>query len=137
MSDTYLTFIRNNIVVLVQTFIILCTITIFTIFRTPTVELSKRDESKLHELDEKMKSLISEQIQLDENLRIFNSEISLIQDSILKLKQQREIIQNYYDEKDIFISRFDDKQLDSFFTNRYGYSQSNVLSGVSDEDNSK
>lgn len=137
MSDTYLTFIRNNIVVLVQTFIILCTITIFTIFRTPTVELSTRDESKLHELDEKMKSLISEQIQLDENLRIFNSEISLIQDSILKLKQQREIIQNYYDEKDIFISRFDDKQLDSFFTNRYGYSQSNVLSGVSDEDNSK
>lgn len=137
LNKNIMSFLTENSKFLAQLLVGLLVLYIFLYFITPKVELSKEDGKKLQELDYKIQQVYSEQKKIDENISRFTYEIETIQDSILRLKKQRDIIQNFYDEKEIIISKFDDKQLDSFFTNRYGYSQNDVFSGTGGKTDSK
>lgn len=106
-------------------------------FFTPEVELSKEDVKSIESLDTKIESLVNEQSDVEDNVEKFSQEILVIQDSILRLKKQRTLIQNIYDEKDNIIRNFDDTSLDSFFTERYGYSQDDVIPTSSGKTNRK
>lgn len=109
----------------------------FFYFFTPEVELSSEDVKSIEKLDTKIESLVNEQSDVEENVEKFSQEILVIQDSILRLKKQRTLIQNIYDEKDNIIRGFNDSSLDSFFTERYGYSQDDVISNTGGETNRK
>lgn len=109
----------------------------FFYFMTPKINLSDVDSQKLKDLDKKMGILIAEQEDVDKNITKFNEELFVLEDSILQLKKQRGIIQNIYEEKDRIINNFDDIQLDSFFTERYGYSQSDGISFTDSKTNRK
>lgn len=137
MIDTILKLIKDNSKFLGQLVFSLFILYWFFYFMTPKIELSESDSEKLKDLDSKIESLVEEQRKVDKNISMYNGELDIIQDSILKLKKQRDIIQNFYDEKNDVIVKFDDLQLDSFFTERYGYSQTNIISNTSGKADSK
>lgn len=137
MTDVISKILKDNFKFLLQLTITLFALWIFIQFMNPDVKLSDEDSNNIKKIDSRIDSLINEQNDIDENISKFNNQIFTIQDSILKLKEQRTIIQNVYDEKDIIISNFTDIELDSFFSERYGYSQNDVISIAGGKTNRK
>lgn len=93
----------------------------FFYFTTPSTEMSVNDQARIDSLINKVERIREEQIKIDNEILGHEKDVSIIADSILKLKNSKKTIQNIYNEEINRISSYSDKQVDSFFSARYGY----------------
>lgn len=120
--------INNNLNFTIKTLIVLFVIYWFFYFTTPKTTMSDEDKNKVDSLLTRIELLMEKQKKLDENISKFEGNIKIINDSITKIKKEKLIIREIYYEEINRIRNFDDKQLDSFFTTRYGYYPNQMLS---------
>lgn len=62
------------------------------------------------------------QKRIDSTITNFNSQIKTVQSEINEIQGQKTVIKEIYYEKINSVNKYSDKQLDSFFTERYGFS---------------
>jgi hypothetical protein len=74
----------------------------------------------LNTLDNYIKEKEQEQNNLDNSIQLVNEHIEKIDSAISKIKVQKVIIREYYHEKINNVDGYDDSDIDSFITNRYG-----------------
>jgi exonuclease VII small subunit len=90
-------------------------------FLTPKVEMSVESKQKIDSLTTFVKEIEEEQAALDDKIEVFGEEVNKIETNITKIKSQKETVREIYYEKINSVNTYNDAQLDSFFTNRYGY----------------
>ena len=86
---------------------------------TPSDDLAKQTYNKIDSLNHNIDSVENLNKILDSQLINYNSQISEIDKSIDRIKNQKETIKEIYHEKITNVDHYDNSQLDSFFTNRY------------------
>jgi uncharacterized coiled-coil DUF342 family protein len=79
-------------------------------------------KKKIDSLNVHVKEIENEQKTLDTKIEVFGQEITKVENNITKIKSQKETIREIYHEKITSVNSYTDVQLDSFFANRYGYS---------------
>ena len=89
-------------------------------FLTPRIEMSEVDKYKIQQIDEFVKKTYENQLKLDSSIKEFNEEIELVEKNIERIKGEKTVIREIYHEEINRVNEYSDKQLDSFFTNRYG-----------------
>jgi vacuolar-type H+-ATPase subunit I/STV1 len=90
-------------------------------FLTPKVEMGAESKRQIDSLNTYIKDVEKEQKVLDEKIGGYNHEVNLVESRIEKIKTQKETIKEIYHEKISSVNTYTDSQLDSFFTNRYGF----------------
>jgi peptidoglycan hydrolase CwlO-like protein len=84
---------------------------------------SKTDEvykEKISNIEKGIQGIEKSQKQINNQINEFNSEMEKIQNRITELDGEKTVIKEIYYEKINNVSKYSDKQLDSFFTDRYG-----------------
>jgi peptidoglycan hydrolase CwlO-like protein len=84
---------------------------------------NKKDEAykeKLSNIEKGIQDIEKSQKQINNQIGVFNSEMEKIQNRITELDGEKTVIKEIYYEKINNVSKYSDKQLDSFFTDRYG-----------------
>jgi peptidoglycan hydrolase CwlO-like protein len=84
---------------------------------------SKTDEvykEKISNIEKGIQGIEKSQKQINNQINVFNSEMEKIQNRINELDGEKTVIKEIYYEKINNVSKYNDKQLDSFFTDRYG-----------------
>ncbi len=94
----------------------------FFYFLTPKTTMSDEDKKKMDFLIQKIEELNKKQKLIDSSVFLFDQNLKNISDSISEVKNNKIIIREIYHEKINRIRQFNDVQLDSFFTARYGNS---------------
>jgi len=128
ISDTEIGYIRSKIFILNNyKTIIKVGVTLFLLYwvifvLTPSVKMSADAKAKIDSINSHIDSLQSEQKKLEEGINIFNKEVLNIDKKISNIKQEKTIIKEIYHEKINSIDDYSSDELDSFFTERYGYS---------------
>ena len=89
-------------------------------FLTPKIEMSEVDRYKIQQIDEFVKKTYENQLKLDSSIKEFNEEIEVVEMNIKRIKGEKTVIREIYHEEINRVNDYSDKQLDSFFTNRYG-----------------
>lgn len=92
----------------------------FYIFK-PDTSMSSEDKQRIDSLILKVNILQEEQKKLDTNILRFEENVELISDRIHKIKKDKSIIREVYHDQILRVSTYNDAQIDSFFTTRYGY----------------
>lgn len=113
--------LKTNLDFIIKVIIILSLVYGFFYLTKPTTSLSYEDRKKLDSLNVRMFQLSEQQKKLDSSISLFEGEVEMILDSISKIKQEKIIIRKTYYEEINRVSNFTDGQVDSFFTNRYGF----------------
>lgn len=90
-------------------------------FLTPKIRMSEIEKSQMDSLNVLIKSIHNSQAKLDSSISEYGKEIDLVEDRIQKIKSEKTIIKEIYHEEIDRVSSYNDRQLDSFFTKRYGY----------------
>lgn len=90
-------------------------------FLTPKISMSYEEKGKIDSLNNIIKKIYKDQKKLDSSINNINLEIKLVDKTINDIKGQKTIIREIYHEEINRVSNYSDTQLDSFFTNRYGY----------------
>lgn len=89
---------------------------------TPSIKMDAESRGKLDLLNESIERLESKQDSIQWKIDGFNEEVQKIDDKIGEIKGQKTIIKEIYHEKISSVNDYSDKQLDSFFSERYkGY----------------
>lgn len=83
--------------------------------------MSETERSRMDSLNILIKTIHNSQAKLDSSIKEYGKEIELVEDKIQKIKSERTIIKEIYHEEIGRVSNYNDSQLDSFFTKRYGY----------------
>jgi len=91
---------------------------------TPKVSMNLGEKSKIDSLNMMMKELIKEQDKLDSTIILYNEEINNLDKNISTIKGEKTIIKEIYHDEINRVVNYNDDQLDSFFTNRYGHNYS-------------
>lgn len=78
-------------------------------------------KEKLSNIEKGIQSVESSQKKVNSQIEFFNSEINKLQSKIDELEGEKTVIKEIYYEKINNVGKYTDKQLDSFFTERYGY----------------
>jgi len=86
--------------------------------------MSLGEKTKIDSLNKMMKELIKEQNKLDSTIILYNKEINDLDKNISSIKGQKTIIKEIYHDEINRVVNYNDAQLDSFFTNRYGHNYS-------------
>ena len=92
----------------------------FYIFK-PNTSMSSEDKQIIDSLILKVNVIQEEQKKLDTNILKFEEDVELISDRIHKIKKDKSIIREVYHDQILRVSTFNDSQIDSFFTARYGH----------------
>jgi hypothetical protein len=92
----------------------------FYIFK-PNTSMSSEDKQRIDSLILKVNVIQEEQKKLDTNILKFEEDVELISDRIHKIKKDKSIIREVYHDQILRVSTFNDSQIDSFFTARYGH----------------
>jgi exonuclease VII small subunit len=87
---------------------------------TPKLGMSELDKYKIDLLNKKIDDINKDQKKLDSSIAEYNKGIKIIDNNIENLKNQKIKVKEIYHEKIISIDTFNSKQLDKFFTDRYG-----------------
>jgi len=82
-------------------------------------DLYKND---LKDIETSIKGIEKYQKKLDSNIGNFNSQILEVESEINGIQGQKTVIREVYYEKINNVNNYNDKQLDSFFSERYNYS---------------
>jgi hypothetical protein len=127
MWEKIKTIVNNNLNFTIKVLIVLFVIYWFFYFTTPKTTMSDEDRNKVDSLLTRIELLVENQKKLDKSILKFEGDIKVINDSIVKIKKEKLIIREIYYEEINRVRNFDDKQLDSFFTARYGYYPNQML----------
>lgn len=88
---------------------------------TPKPEMSELDKYKLEQLNKEIHTLIESQKKLDSQIETYKIELSKIDSTIAKVKNQKITIKEYYKEKGEEIDKMTKSQIDSLLHKRYNY----------------
>jgi peptidoglycan hydrolase CwlO-like protein len=121
-KTTVLNFLEKNWKFILSAVFALFIIYWLMFFLTPKVEMSIESKQKIDSLTTYVKEIEREQAKLDDKIDVFGQEVNNIENSITKIKSQKETIREIYHEKINSVNTYTDVQLDSFLANRYGYS---------------
>lgn len=89
---------------------------------SPIVDASKETFKKIDSLNSIIKDMENHQKKLDTTINIFNNQINNVDNNVNKIKNQKTVIKEIYHEKINNVTTYDRNQVDSFFSERYGYS---------------
>lgn len=92
----------------------------FFYFLKPNTTMSDEDKQRIDSLLIKVDVLSKEQEKIDTNIVIFENDVKNITNKIDKLKKDKTIIREIHHEEILRVSTYNDAQIDSFFTARYG-----------------
>ena len=79
-------------------------------------------KEKLSNIEKGIQSVENSQKKVNSQIELFNLEIDKLQNKIEELEGEKTVIKEIYYEKINNVNKYSDKQLDSFFAERYGYS---------------
>lgn len=113
--------ISKNLVVVVNFSFIVFIVFWLLFFINPKISGTKLDRTEIQKITEEIKQIKEYQYKLDSSISDFNLRIMNIDTSISKVKEKRTIIEKTIYEKSNIISTFNNDQIDSFLTDRYGY----------------
>jgi len=99
---------------------ILLTVVLIKIFR-PIEDRSELLKYKLEQLDKNINNLKGLQKQLNDSISSYKKDIVKIDENISKIKSEKTIINNYYEQKKEQITGMTKKEIDSSFKQRYKY----------------
>ena len=94
---------------------------LMVLFFTPKPEMSELDKYKLNQLNKDIQDIKNNQIKLDSTINRYEKEISKIDSTIAKVRNQKTIVKEYYKEKGEEITGKKPSQIDSLFHKRYKY----------------
>lgn len=114
-------FISNNFLVFVNFSFVIFIVFWLLFFITPKFKEYKIDQEKIELLREEIRKIRDLQYKTDTNIVIFNEKISKIDSNIIKIRDKKTIIEKIEYETNTNISTYNNSQIDSFFSNRYGY----------------
>lgn len=114
-------FISNNFLVVVNFSFVIFIVFWLLFFITPKFKEYKIDQEKIELLREEIRKIRDLQYKTDTNIVIFNEKISKIDSNIIKIRDKKTIIEKIEYETNTNISTYNNSQIDSFFSNRYGY----------------
>jgi len=86
---------------------------------TPSSKLAEETYKKIDSLNHNIDSVEALNRTLDSQLINYNTQISDIDKSIDRIKNEKTTIKEIYHETITNVDHYDNSQLDSFFTNRY------------------
>jgi hypothetical protein len=81
--------------------------------------MSNEEKIKIDSLNNIILKIQKDQLRLDSTIIEFNKEIDKIDNSIGKIKSQKNSKSNEYNEKINRVNKFNDVELDNFFSDRY------------------
>lgn len=93
----------------------------FFYFLKPNTSMSSEDKQKMDSLIHKIDIIQREQQELDKNILEFEGNVEDISNKINKIKKDKSVIREVYHDQILRVSNFNDSQIDSFFSERYGY----------------
>jgi septal ring factor EnvC (AmiA/AmiB activator) len=93
----------------------------FFYFMKPNTSMSDEDKKRIDSILIKVDVLSKEQEKIDTNIALFENDVQRISNKIDKLKKDKTVIREVYHEEILRVSTFNDAQIDSFFTARYGH----------------
>jgi len=88
---------------------------------TPKPEMSELDKYKLEQLDKNINLIIENQKKLDKQIEGYKNELSQIDSTIAKVKNQKIIVKEYYKEQGEKITEMKPSEIDKLFHDRYKY----------------
>lgn len=91
---------------------------------TPKIEMSAESKQAIDSLNTHIKVIEDAQKELDGKIEEYGQEITQVENRITEIKSQKTTIKEIYHEKISSVNNYSDKQLDSFFAERYGYFES-------------
>jgi len=91
---------------------------------TPNADLAKQTYNKIDSLNHNIDSVEAANKKLDTQIVKYTTEISNLDNSIDRIKNEKITIKEIYHEKINSVDHYDNTQIDQFFTNRY-YSTGN------------
>ena len=115
------TFFDNNfkyiITVILLVWVIFSSVDMFT----RTNGMTENDKKRIEKLNQEIQKLIDNQKKLDESINSYKQEITKIDSNISNIKVKKEVVNNYYGQKQREIKDANTKQIDSMFRSRYNY----------------
>jgi hypothetical protein len=121
MIDNLTKILTDNLNFLLKTLGFFIILYCFFYFTQPKTSLSIEDRIKLDSINEQIKILSDNQKKFNESVKNFENEIHVLSDSLTKIKNEKIIIRKIYYEEINRVTNFNDKQIDSFFSNKYGF----------------
>ena len=88
---------------------------------TPKPEMSALDKYKLDQLDKDINLIIENQKKLDKQIEGYKNELSQIDSTIAKVKNQKIVVKEYYKEQGEKITEMKPSEIDKLFHDRYKY----------------
>ena len=88
---------------------------------TPKPEMSALDKYKLEQLDKDINLIIENQKKLDKQIEGYKNELSQIDSTIAKVKNQKIVVKEYYKEQGEKITEMKPSEIDKLFHDRYKY----------------
>lgn len=88
---------------------------------TPKIEMSAESKQAIDSLNTHIQVIEDAQKELDGKIEEYGQEINQVENRIAEIKSQKTTIKEIYHERISSVNSYSDQQLDSFFTERYGY----------------
>ena len=88
---------------------------------TPKPKMSELDKYKLEQLDKNINLIIENQKKLDKQIEGYKNELSQIDSTIAKVKNQKIVVKEYYKEQGEKITEMKPSEIDKLFHDRYKY----------------
>jgi len=88
---------------------------------TPKPEMSELDKYKLEQLNNEIHLLVESQKKLDSQIESYKKELTKIDSTIAKVRNQKITIKEYYKEKGEEIDKMTKSEIDSLLHKRYNY----------------
>jgi septal ring factor EnvC (AmiA/AmiB activator) len=117
MKEFIIRYFREILLVILVVVVTFLLIKIFT----PAPDKSELLIYKLEQLDKKIQETEKKQIELDKNIQTYKEDIKRIDENIIDIRNQKSVINNYYENKQKEIPGYTNKQIDSVLRKRYKY----------------
>ena len=115
------TFFDNNFKYIITAIILIWLAFHLVDMFTRTNGMSNNDKERIKKLNQEIEVLIENQKKLDESINSYKQEITKIDSNIANIKVKKEVVNNFYGQKQKEIKDANTKQIDSMFRSRYNY----------------
>ena len=115
------TFFDNNFKYIITVIILIWLAFNLVDMFTRTNGMSNNDKERIKKLNQEIEVLIENQKKLDESINSYKQEITKIDSNIANIKVKKEVVNNFYGQKQKEIKDANTKQIDSMFRSRYNY----------------
>ena len=115
------TFFDNNFKYIITAIILIWLAFNLVDMFTRTNGMSNNDKERIKKLNQEIEVLIENQKKLDESINSYKQEITKIDSNIANIKFKKEVVNNFYGQKQKEIKDANTKQIDSMFRSRYNY----------------